>query len=71
MPEPGKPKLEEILEQYTPEQRAAPDKQYGTIEKRLTHMYDEDPKEAEKVFLEEVKEQQEIVNKQAAQSNGG
>jgi hypothetical protein len=69
MAEPGKPKLKDILEHYTPEQRAAPDKKYGTVDKRMIHMYEEDPKKAEKEFLKEVKEQQEAVDKQAAQNN--
>ena len=57
--------LKELLKEYTPEQLAAPDKKYGTVEKRIESVYKENPKKAEKEFLEEVEKQQAEVNKQA------
>lgn len=63
-------KIEEILQDYTPEQRQAPDKKYGTVEKRIAAVYKENPKKAEKEFLEEVEDQQTVVNKHAAEVPG-
>jgi hypothetical protein len=68
---PPKPTLKEILQHYTPEQRKAPDKKYGTIEKRVEALYDEAPKKAEKEFEKEVEEQRADVSKQAAQNQSG
>ena len=62
----GKPPLKEILEHYTPEQLKQPDPKFGTIKKRIETLYDEDPKKAEKEFLEEVEKQRAEREKQAA-----
>ncbi len=60
-----KKSLKEVLEEYTPEQREAPDPKYGTIEKRIEAVYDEDPKKAEKELQKEAEEQQKAVNQRA------
>lgn len=61
----GKPTLKEILAHYTPEQLAHPDPKFGTVEKRIKAVYNEEPKKAEKEFLEEVEKQRQEVEKQA------
>ena len=66
---PPKPPVKEVLEQYTPEQRAAPDKKYGTVEKRVEALYDEAPKKAEKEFEQEVEEQRAAIARQAAKGD--
>ncbi len=68
---PPKPPVKEILQHYTPEQRAAPDKKYGTVENRVKALYDEAPKKAEREFQEEVEEQRADVAKQAAKNGSG
>jgi hypothetical protein len=67
---PPKPPVKEVLEQYTPEQRNAPDKKYGTVEKRIEALYDEAPKKAEKEFEKEVEEQQADIARQVAARGG-
>jgi hypothetical protein len=66
----GKPPLKELLEHYTPEQLAHPDPKFGTVEKRIKALYNEEPKKAEKEFLEEVEKQRQDVEKQAAAGAG-
>ena len=70
MPEKEDPALKKILEHYTPEQLAAPDAKYGTVGERLKKVYREQPKKAEKEFLEEVETQQAEVTKQASSPPG-
>lgn len=65
-----KRKLSGILEEYSPEQRKAPDAKYGTVEKRIAAMLDQDPKEAEEKLIQEVEEQQAAVNRQASDMQG-
>ncbi len=66
MPEKEDPALKKIFEHYTPEQLAAPDDKYGTVEERLRKVFKEPPKKAEKEFLEEVEKQQTAVTRQAS-----
>ena len=70
MAEPGKPPLKEMLEHYTPEQLATPDPKYGTVEKRIKALYDEDPKKAQKEFEKEVEKQAETTAKEAHSKKG-
>lgn len=67
----GKPPLKELLAYYTPEQLAHPDPKFGTVEKRIKALYNEEPQKAEKEFLEEVEKQHLEVEKQAAAAAGG
>ena len=66
MDDEAKKKLKKILENYTPEQLDAPDTKYGTIEKRIAAVYQEDPRKVEEEFSREVEEQQVAVGKHAA-----
>ncbi len=63
--------LRETLKHYTPEQLAAPDKKYGTVEKRLEVLFHENPKKVEEEILREIEEQHAEVGRQATGIKAG
>ena len=66
-----KPTLKKTLEHYTPEQLAAPDKKYGTVEKRIETLFHENPKKVEEEIQKEIEEQHAEVGRQAAGIKAG
>ena len=66
-----KPTLKKTLEHYTPEQLAAPDRKYGTVEKRLKALFHENPKKVDEEILEEVEEQRAEIDRQTTGIKAG